>query len=325
MPETAETADVSASLGRVVAVINGKGGVGKTSIATNTAGQLGLGGLRVLVVDLDVSGNVKLDFGLVGEAGEDDGAGLVDAVWKGESLRVMKDVRRRVDVIPGGNHLEVLGAIAGMEASQDLPGGSVARAFAIKLAEIAEPYDLILLDLPPGNRELQLMGLTAARWVLIPTRTDQGSWDGLLKVGPRVKWARRHNPSLDYLGVVVFAHSPQATRVMRNTQTKLEEVGETVPLFTTFIRNSEAAAQDCRNRGQLAHELARDAGERKIERFEAMKARRQSGDNVIPLPIPAPLSEVADSVAADYAALAAEICERITQSEQGASATGAER
>lgn len=321
-----ETADVSESLGRVVAVINGKGGVGKTSIATNTAGQLGLGGLRVLVVDLDVSGNVKLDFGLVGQPGEDDGAGLVDAVWKGQPLQVMESVRRRVDVIPGGNSLEVLGAIARLESSQDLPGGSAAQAFALKLAEIAEPYDLILLDCPPGNRELQEMALTAARWVLIPTRTDQGSWDGLLKVGPRVRNARRENPSLGYLGVVVFAHSAQATRLMRNTQAKLEEVGETVPLFKTFIRHSESAAQDCRSRGQLAHEVARDAANRKTERFQAMKSRRRRGDNVIPLPIPTQLSGMADSVAADYAALAAEICERITQAEQAEqSATRAER
>lgn len=314
-----EAADVSASLSRVVAVINGKGGVGKTSIATNTAGQLGLGGLQVLVVDLDVSGNVKLDFGLVGHENDDDGAGIVDAVWKGHPLRIIKNVRRRVDVIPGGNSLEVLGAIAKMETSQDLPGGSVAGAFTLKLAEIAAPYDLILLDCPPGNRELQEMALTAARWVLIPTKTDQGGWDGLLKVGPRVKWARRANPRLSYLGVVVFAHSPQATRLMRNTRDKLNEVGETVPLLRTFIRHSETAAQDCRSRGQLAHEVARDAQQRSTERFEAMRVRRRRGDNVIPLPIPTHLSGIAESVAADYAALATEICERITQAEMSQS------
>lgn len=320
-----ETIDVGAELGRVVAVINGKGGVGKTSITTNVAGQLGLGGLRVLVVDLDVSGNVKLDFGTLGEPGEDDGAGVVDAVWKDQPFHVMQDVRQRVDVIPGGNHLELLGAMARLDSSQDLPGGGVAGSFALKLAEVAEPYDLILLDCPPGNKELQEMALAAARWVLIPTRTDQGSWDGLLKVGPRVKMARRTNPKLDYLGVVIFAHSPQATRLMRHTLEKMEEVGEKVPLFNTFIRHSESAAQDCRSRGQLAHEVARDALSRKSERFEAMKARRRRGDNVIPLPIPTQLSGMANSVAADYAALSAEICDRITRAEQVENSVGVEQ
>lgn len=320
-----ETSDLGASLGRVVAVINGKGGVGKTSIVTNTAGQLGQGGLKVLVVDLDVSGNVKLDLGLIGHHGEDDGAGLVDAVWRGTPLGCIRDVRRNVDVIPGGNSLEVLGAIARMDSSQQLPGGSVPGAFALKLAGLAESYDLILLDCPPGNRELQDMALAAARWVLIPTRTDQGCWDGLLKVGPRVRWARRTNRHLSYLGVVIFAHSPNATRLMRNTQQKLKEVGETVPLFRTFIRHSESAAQDCRSRGQLAHEVARDATARKGERFQAMRARARRGDNVIPLPIPTELSGMAGSVAADYAALASEICQRISQAEQSTVVPGAER
>lgn len=323
-----------AALSRVVAVINGKGGVGKTSITSNTAGQLGLAGQRVLVIDLDVSGNIKLDFGLVGHPGEDGGGSLVDAVWRSEPLKVITDVRPGVDVIPGGSSLEILGALTRMDSAGELLGGNVPRTFALKLAEISDNYDLILIDCPPGNKELQEMALGAARWVLIPTKTEHGSWDGLLQVGPRVKRARQDNPDLGYLGVVIFDHSPNASRLMRNTQDKLREVGETVPLFNSYIRHSETAAQDCRSRGQLAHELARDAAARATERLQALRGRRSTSvnDNVIAMPIPVPipqaLSSTADSVASDYTALAVEICARITEAEQGipaAARTGAEQ
>ena len=306
------------SLARVVAVLNGKGGVGKTSITCNCAGQLGQGGQRVLVVDLDVSGNVKLDLGLVDHPDEDDGRGLVDAVWSNKPLHLITDARAGVDVIPGGNSLEILGALSQMSSAQELPGGSVPHAFAAKLSEIADDYDLIFLDCPPGNKELQEMALGAARWVLIPTKTDYASWDGLRKVGPRVKQARKENPALRYLGVVVFDHSPNASRLMRNTQERLAEVGETVPLFDAFVRHSQSAAQDCRSRGQLAHELARDVSAQKSDRLEALstrRARRATGSNVIELPVPAQLSGAADSVAADYTALAQEICARISEAE----------
>ncbi len=76
-------------LERVVAVINGKGGVGKTSLVANLAGEFAAsGGMRVLVVDLDVSRNLVLDFGLVGHEEDDKGEvfsrrslGEVHSVW----------------------------------------------------------------------------------------------------------------------------------------------------------------------------------------------------------------------------------------------------
>ena len=62
-------------LSRVVSLANGKGGVGKTSLTANLAGEFAREGSRTLVVDLDVSGNLKLDLGLVGHEGDDPGRG----------------------------------------------------------------------------------------------------------------------------------------------------------------------------------------------------------------------------------------------------------
>ncbi len=305
-----------AVLSRVVAVINGKGGVLKTSIVANVAGCLASSGMRVLAIDLDISGNLKLDLGLVAADQDDSGKGIVDAVWNGSPLRVIANVRPNLDFVFGGRGLEMLGQLAKSAMVDDLPTGSVAGEFAARLGDIAEDYDLVLLDCPPGNGELQDMALAATRWVLIPTKTDQASWDGLLAVGPRVKRARQVNPALGYLGVVVTAHNPAATRVRRNTKARLDEVGDTVPLLETSIRHSETAAHDCRSRGQLAHELARDATASRTQRLEALSARRRvdvAHGNVIAFPTA--LSGTADSLAGDYMSLAQEICQRISSAE----------
>lgn len=322
----AQALDDPDALSRVVAVINGKGGVLKTSIVANVAGCLAAAGHRVLVIDIDVSGNLKLDFGLGPEDGDDAGKTLVDAVWYAHRLTVVSDVRPQLDFVFGGHGLELLGQMARTASADQLPTGSVAGEFAQRIAEISEDYDIILLDCPPGNGELQEMALAASRWVLVPTKTDQASWDGLLGVGPRVRRARRINPDLDYLGVVITAHNPSATRVKRETAKRLTaEVGEKLPLLSTVIRHSETAAHDCRSRGQLAHELARDVVASKGARLNALSARRlrktaRGEDNVIELPTN--LSGSADSLAGDYKALAREIVERIAAAENAAASAG---
>lgn len=310
-------------LSRVVAVINGKGGVGKTSITSNVGAQLALAGYRVLLVDLDLQGNLAPDLGHSStDEGNDQGMGLVDAVWKGASdesisLQVISDVRENLDVLPGGRHLEVLSSLAHAAISQDDPSGGVTFVFARKLAELVERagYDIVLVDGAPGNPILQDMALTAARYILIPTKTDARSWDGLRGVGPRAKRIRRENTKLSYLGVVVFDHSTNATRILGATRAKLEEISDRVPLFETFIRHTEGTSHDARNRGQLAHELARDAADQRGQVFTALRdKRRRRGDNVVELPTQK-LSESADSVAGDYRKLAREILVGISAAE----------
>lgn len=301
----------SEALSRVVAIINGKGGVGKTSITANLSGQVAQAGYRVLAVDLDLSGNLKLDLGYVADRRDDDGKGLVDAVWNASELPVLAAVRDGLDVVPGGKNLEMLTALSQSPMAAELPGGGVASAFAERLADLASGYDLVLIDGAPGNPILQDMALGAAKYVLIPTKTDAAGWDGLRMVGPRVKKARSENPALTYLGVVLFAHQTNATRVLANTRARLEEVSDVVPVFDAFVRHSETAAHDCRSRGQLAHELARDAVDNQREILATLRQRR--ADNVISLPTR--LSGTAGSLGADYAQLAREVLERIKEHE----------
>ena len=300
--------------------------VHNTSITANTAGQLADAGYRMLAVDLDLSGNLKLDLGYVGHDADDEGRNLVDALWHDQPLRVIPGVRHGLDVLPGGRHLEMLTALSYTPMALELPGGGIGQAFAAKLAQLVteQDYDLVLLDGAPGNPVLQDLALAAARYVLIPTKTDAAGWDGLRMVGPRVRKARDHNPALSYLGVVLFAHQPSATRVLDATRAQLAEIGDTLPLLSTSIRHSEAAAHDCRSRGQLAHELARDVSSNAAQRLQALRARRKRADNVIALP--RALSTSADSLAGDYRRLAREVLTLIAAAEQSsAHETGARR
>ena len=83
---------------RVVAIANGKGGVGKTTLTAGLAGQIAAAGRRVLVVDTDPQGNLGRDLGY----GPQDGNSLGLAITHGLPLDVSRGVRDRLDVVAGG-------------------------------------------------------------------------------------------------------------------------------------------------------------------------------------------------------------------------------
>lgn len=298
-------------LTRVVAVANGKGGVGKTSLVANLAGEFARAGLKVLVVDLDVSGNLKLDLGTVNHEGDDAGGGVFRAITEGVPLEIVKDVRPGIDWLPGGARLNWIIPMSYMPDTP-LAHGSVHDSWRHSLSELIETegYDMVLLDCPPGSRELQQMALSTARWIVVPMRSDPASWDGLQMLGPLVKAARQTNPDLEWLGMVVFGHQSTATRVLQTVRENLE-TDNNLTLFNSTIRSSEKTAQTCRMRGMLVHELASDVSSDPTERLKALRARRSDPSVVIPTTV----SPTSSSLASDYAALATEIGTRILETE----------
>lgn len=113
-------------LSRVVALANGKGGVGKTSLTANLAGEFAREGSRVLVIDLDISGNLKLDLGLVGHPEDDAGQGIVQSIVDEEPLHIVREVRPGVDWVPGGPRLNWLLPMA-YGVGPGIPAGSLGR------------------------------------------------------------------------------------------------------------------------------------------------------------------------------------------------------
>lgn len=249
------TLDRSA-LNRVIAVINGKGGVGKTSVTANLAGLYAAAGYRVLAIDLDPQGNLGNDLGYLGAGLSDDGAALTQAAATGAPLTPIIGVRTNLDVVAGGDQLHDLAAVL---QSRRLTGRGGVETLANSIAAIADNYDVILIDCPPGSDVLQAGALHAAHYVLVPTKTDDASRAGLREVARRFTLARDANPNLTLLGVILFGVNTSARRVTSAAREALTaDLGGTAPVLDATIRHVEAAAVDARGRGQLVHELERD-------------------------------------------------------------------
>lgn len=296
-------------LRRTVAVINGKGGVGKTSITANLAGLFAASGYRVLAIDLDPQGNLGSDLGYLGAGLSDSGASLRSATLDLKAPQTLDGVRPGLDVVAGGEHLHDLAA---MLQARSRTGRGGAQDLAATIGALAGDYDLTLLDCPPGSDVLQEGALHAARWALVPTKTDDASRAGLRDVARRFAAARSSNPDLAVLGVVLFGVNTSARRVLSQARAALEQdLGGVAPVLNTAVRHVEAAAVDARGRGQLVHELERDASAAP-KWYERL---RTPGD--------APVQRLAGSagaLASDYEALAEEVLTHIVEAE---SASGA--
>jgi len=287
-----------ATLGRTIAVINGKGGVGKTTLTANIAGLLANSGFRVLAIDLDPQGNLGIDFGYRHTDADDDGKKLSSAMAFGHPAEPMKNVRENLDVLSGGGALRV--AAAALEAGSVT--GDPRDALVRAIAPIASNYDIVLIDCPPGGEALQNAAAAAARWILVPSSVDAGGAGGLALVAERIAQVSDINPSVDLLGTVVFNVTTRATKVIETTKAMLRAVaGDDDVVFKTVIRHSPSYAQQARQFGHLAHELE-DIAAAQPKWWEAPDAINR-------------VSDTAGKVAGDFQALTKEIVDRISQRE----------
>jgi len=292
---------------RVVAVANAKGGVGKTSLTAGLAGELAKAGHRILTVDADPQGNLSRDLGypLV------DGQALALAIQTGYELTPLRDVRPNLDCVPGGSALFDIPAtyVARMARGQTMTGLRGALD-AVRPEQPGEEYELVLVDTPPGEPVLQELVFNASDYLIIPTRSDEGSLDGLVTVAHRFAAARANNPALRLLGVVLFGVRAGSTRLRHGVRATLEDSLEgTAPVFTTTIRYLESAAVDMRRHGLLSYELQQRQKKEKAQRLARLRTG-QSAAHTDEL-----LSRDASGLAGDYAALATEVLEAILKLE----------
>jgi chromosome partitioning protein len=161
---------------RTIAVINQKGGCGKTTTAINLGAALGRAGLRTLLVDLDSQGHCAAGLGIP-ESGIDlDSSDLLQSGGAGglDTRRLMWRASRNLDLIPSRIKL------AGLEA----PGSAFGRqeqrerALARALEALAERFDVCLVDCPPSIGLLTFNALSAADLVLVPVETGYFSLQG---------------------------------------------------------------------------------------------------------------------------------------------------
>lgn len=183
-------------MGRVIAVTNQKGGVGKTTTAVNLAASLGERDQRVLLVDADPQGNATSGLGINKKTIEQSIYHLLVGGARAEETRLTTPFKR-VDIIPAGIDL------AGAEIELvDLPE----RIFRLRSAilPLKESYDVILVDCPPSLGLVTLNALAASDTILIPIQCEYYALEGLSQLMATVRQVKRlYNPRLDIEGVLL--------------------------------------------------------------------------------------------------------------------------
>jgi chromosome partitioning protein len=256
-------------LGRILAVTNQKGGVGKTTTAINVATAIAMGGRQVLLVDVDPQGNLTSGVGLKGQRGP--GGTVYEAVMTDATAHDGVVMPTRVDnlfLIPADRNLT--GAEIEMVALPDRE-----RRLQRVLQPLRARFDYILVDCPPSLGLLTLNALVAADAVLIPLHCEYFALEGLADLVSTLRRVRGAlNPSLDIEGVLLTMYD-ERTNLGQQVARDVREFFKEKVFHTVIPRNvrlSEAPSHgipgvlyDVKSRGAaayvaLAHEmLARDA------------------------------------------------------------------
>lgn len=191
-------------MGKVVALSNQKGGVGKTTTAINLAGYVAEKGRTVLLLDFDPQGNTTSGFGIDKNTLEKNAYDLLLGKC-GAGEVVFKTSVAGLHIIPANMDLAA--------AEIDLINFA-RREYALKtaLAPLIPMYDYIFIDCPPSLGFLTLNALTAADCVLIPIQSEFFALEGLSQLMNTIKIVKnRLNPSIRINGVVLTLYDNRST------------------------------------------------------------------------------------------------------------------
>ena len=246
-------------MGKILGVVNQKGGVGKTTTAINLSACLALEGLQILLVDCDPQANASSGLGIQ----RDDNRLSIYDVLMGEATAeqvILPTEIETLQLLPGSKNLT--GANVELASSDD-------RAIRLRtaLTEVQDRYDLVILDCPPALDLLTLNALTAANTLIVPMQAEYFALEGISELVSTLERVRGAlNPALTIEGVLLTMYDDRTNLAQQVTDTLREYFRDR--LFRTVIprniRLAEApshgkpvALYDARSRGTEAYfELA---------------------------------------------------------------------
>ena len=229
---------------RIIALMNQKGGVGKTTTTVNLGAALAEAGKSVCLIDMDPQAHLTLTYGI--EPSPDQPSLYTMLVENGSFLETVRTLDKRLAVVPGSINL----AAAEIELV-NVPGRETLLKRRLEVAQ--HDFDFVLLDCPPGLGLMTLNALSAAGEVIIPMQPHFLAMHGVGKLVETVEMVNHQiNPSLKIAGIVFTMFDSQARhsgevadevqRYFETLKTKQGPCTDTL-LFKTRIRRNIKLAE----------------------------------------------------------------------------------
>lgn len=213
-------------MGRIIAIANQKGGVGKTTTAINLSACLAEKGQKVLAIDMDPQGNMTSGLGL----DKDDVDKTIYDMIIGESeieAVIKKETIENLDILPSNVDLSAVEIeLIDVENKEFIVNNSIQK--------IRDNYDFIIIDCPPSLSLLTINAMTTADSVLVPIQCEYYALEGLSQLIHTINLVKeRLNPELEMEGVIFTMYDSRtnlSTQVVENVRSNLTQY-----IFKTLI------------------------------------------------------------------------------------------